>query len=121
MLSNMLKMRRPRSSCACSKYYPGLSCPFIDSVVSNNSVSEGPDQTARMRRLIWFLSARICLKSRFRRARPNYILWRNKKNKINILTNLLSGTNPLNVFQYLGIILYNEMIGCMQLLMHMYD
>ena len=32
--------------------------------------SEGPDQTARMRRLIWALAVRICPKARFRIAQP---------------------------------------------------
>ena len=31
---------------------------------------EGPDQTARMRRLIWAFLVRICRKTRFRMARP---------------------------------------------------
>ena len=33
------KIRRFRSSCACTKYHPGLCSPFIHSVVSNDSVS----------------------------------------------------------------------------------
>ena len=43
--------------------------------------SEGPDQTARMRKLIWAFAARICPKTRFRLARPtcygsyNYIFF----------------------------------------------
>ena len=32
--------------------------------------SEGPDQTARMRRLILALAVRICQKARFRMPRP---------------------------------------------------
>ena len=32
--------------------------------------SEGPDQTARMRRLIWAFAVRICPKTRFRMALP---------------------------------------------------
>ena len=32
--------------------------------------SEGPDQTARMRRLIWAFPVRLCPKARFRMARP---------------------------------------------------
>ena len=32
--------------------------------------SGGPDQTARMRRLIWAFAVRICTKARFRMARP---------------------------------------------------
>ena len=32
--------------------------------------SEGPDQTARMRSLIWAIAVRICPKTRFRVARP---------------------------------------------------
>ena len=34
---------------------------------------EGPDQTARMRRLIWAFAVRICLKTRFRIAGPIFI------------------------------------------------
>ena len=35
--------------------------------------SEGPDQTARMRRLIWAFAGRICPeKTRFRMARPKF-------------------------------------------------
>ena len=33
---------------------------------------EGPDQTVRMRRLSWAFAVRICLKTRFRIARPSY-------------------------------------------------
>ena len=32
--------------------------------------SEDPDQTARMRRLIWVFALRICLKTGFRMVRP---------------------------------------------------
>ena len=31
---------------------------------------EGPDQSARMRKLIWDFAVRICPKTRFRMARP---------------------------------------------------
>ena len=34
--------------------------------------SKGPDQTARMRSLIWAFADRICAKKRFRMARPIY-------------------------------------------------
>ena len=37
--SNMLKMCRFRSSCACAKYHPGLHSLIIHSVVSSDSVS----------------------------------------------------------------------------------
>ena len=37
--SNKHKMHRFRSSCACTKYHPGLCSPFIHSEVSNDSVS----------------------------------------------------------------------------------
>ena len=71
-------MRRFKSSWSCAKYHPGLCSPIIHSLVSNDSVSgqEGPDQTARMRRLIWAFVVRICLKTHFRMARPVYVcLW----------------------------------------------
>ena len=44
---------------------------FIHSIVSNYSVtdSEGPDQTARMRRLIWAFAVPICPSTRFLMAR----------------------------------------------------
>ena len=37
--SNKCKMRRFRSSCAFAKYHPGISSPFIHSVVSDDSDS----------------------------------------------------------------------------------
>ena len=37
------------------------------------AVSEGSDQTARMRRLIWAFAVRICPKISFHKARPIYI------------------------------------------------
>ena len=40
MPSNMRKMRRFRSCCACAKYHSGLSSPVKHSVVSNDSVGE---------------------------------------------------------------------------------
>ena len=42
--------------------------------------SEGPDQTARMRRLIWAFAVRICTKTSFRMARA-FICWSSKKKK----------------------------------------
>ena len=33
--------------------------------------SEGPDQTARMRRLLWAFAVRICPRTQFRKPRPN--------------------------------------------------
>ena len=59
MLSSMRKICGFTSSCACAcacaEYHPGLCSPLIHSVVFNDSVSgsEGPEQIARMRRLIW--------------------------------------------------------------------
>ena len=73
--SDLCKIRRFTSSSACVKYHPGLRPPFIHSVVSNDSiqaVSEGPDQTARMRRLVWAFAVRIYQKSHFLFARANY-------------------------------------------------
>ena len=35
--------------------------------------SEGPDQTAHPRSLIWAFAVRICLKTHFRMARPIYM------------------------------------------------
>ena len=37
--SNMRKMRRFRSSCACAKHHSGHCSPFIHSIVSNASIS----------------------------------------------------------------------------------
>ena len=73
-LSNMHKMRRFRSSCACAKYHPGLCSQFFHSVVFTDSVagSEDLNQIARMRRFIWTYVVRICPETRFRRARPIY-------------------------------------------------
>ena len=42
--------------------------------------SEGPDQTARLRSLIWTFAVRICPKTRFRIARPIYCV--RKKNDV---------------------------------------
>ena len=39
--------------------------------------SKGPDQTARMRRLIWAFTVRICPKTRFRMARLIYMIIKN--------------------------------------------
>ena len=65
--SNMRKIRRFRSSCSCAEYRPGLGshshilwCPMI--LLAD---SAGPDQTARMHRLIWVFAVRIYPKIRF--------------------------------------------------------
>ena len=62
---------------ACANYHTDHCSPFITftfCIVSNDSVSssEGPDQTARMRRLIWAFAVRICPKTRFCRVRVIY-------------------------------------------------
>ena len=63
------------SSCACVKYNPSICSPFIHSVVSNDSASgQSPDQTVRMCRLIWAFAVCIYPKTRFRMARPIYLL-----------------------------------------------
>ena len=63
------------SSCACVKYNPGLCSPFIHYVVSNDSASgQSPDQTVRMCRLIWAFAVCIYPKTRFRMARPIYLI-----------------------------------------------
>ena len=56
------------------KVSSGPYSPFIHSVVSMVLLadSEGPDQTARMRRLISAFDVRICPKARFRMPRPSY-------------------------------------------------
>ena len=59
-----------RLSCASAKYLSGVSSPSIHSVVSNDSVSGDPDQTARNRRLILAVAVRVCLKKYFRMVRP---------------------------------------------------
>ena len=38
VFSSMRKMRRFRSSCGSAKYYPSLCSPFINTIVSNDSV-----------------------------------------------------------------------------------
>ena len=65
--SKMRKMRKFRSSCACAKYHPGICSPLVMILFAD---SKGPDQTARMRRLIWAFSVRICPKARFCIALP---------------------------------------------------
>ena len=52
------------SSHACAKYHPDICIlQYPMSIVAD---SECPDQTARMRRLIWDFAIRICPKTRFR-------------------------------------------------------
>ena len=67
-------MHRLRSSYICAKYHPGLCSPFIHSVASREMIlladSEGPDQTAQMRKLIWAFSVRLYPKTRLSMARP---------------------------------------------------
>ena len=64
------------SSRACVKSHPGIFSPLIRSIVSNDSVSdsEGPDHIARMRRLIWAFTVRICPNTRFRMTQPKSLL-----------------------------------------------
>ena len=67
--SNMHKMC---ISCACAKYHLGLYYPsYILYLIILLADNEGPDQTARMRRLIWALAVRICPKTLFRMAQPS--------------------------------------------------
>ena len=56
------------------KVYPGISSQFMHSVLSIDSVSdsEGPDQTARKRRLIWAFTVRKCPKTRIRMTQSLY-------------------------------------------------
>ena len=62
---------------ACAKSYLGIFSPLKHSTISNESADiEGPDQTARMRRLIWAFAVRICPKTRFRMARSIYRIYR---------------------------------------------
>ena len=55
--------------------------------------SEGPDQTARMRSLIWALAVRIYPKTRFRMASPFYILY-----IAQTLLSIISIQTPLLIF-----------------------
>ena len=52
------------SSCACARSHPGLYSPLIHSIVSSDSESdsEGSDQTAHSRSLIWAFAVRACPK-----------------------------------------------------------
>ena len=65
------KCSDPDSSHACAKYYPGRCSQFLHSVVPTVLLEdgEGPDQNARICRLIWAFAVRICPKTRFRMAR----------------------------------------------------
>ena len=62
------------SSRACAKSHPVTFSPLIHSIclIILLADSEGPDQTARTRRLIWAIAVRICPKTRFRMNRHNY-------------------------------------------------
>ena len=53
--SNMPKMNRFRSSCACAKYHLDLCFQFIHSIVSNDSVTgqRSPDQANRRHVFAW--------------------------------------------------------------------
>ena len=74
--SNMCRNVRVTSSCTyyctCAKSHPGICSPLKHSVVSNDlfANSEGPDQTERMRSLIWAFAVRIYPKTCFGMARP---------------------------------------------------
>ena len=63
--SNMRKIRKSRSSCACSKNHLGLCTPFIHSVIANDSVCGQwrPWSDCAMRSLIWAFASRICPKT----------------------------------------------------------
>ena len=69
-------MRKFRLSRAWAKYHSGLCSPFVYSVYPMILIAdrEGPDQTARMRRLIWVFAVCICPQIRFRLARPIWFL-----------------------------------------------
>ena len=69
---------------ALNSYF--LSCPMIR--LEDN---EDPDQTARMRRLVWAFAVRICTKTRFRLARPIYL---NESTKV-VLGNTSKNENEL--------------------------
>ena len=47
-----------RSTCACASYYPGSYILWFPMILLADS--EGSDQTARIRRLIWAFAVRIC-------------------------------------------------------------
>ena len=65
-------MRKMCISCACAKYHLGLYYPsYILYPIILLADNEGPDQTARMLRLIWALAVRICPKTLFRMAQSN--------------------------------------------------
>ena len=70
--SSMCKMCGFTSSCTFSKSHPVISSPSKHSIISSDYFmdSEGPDQTARMCKLIWAFVSRICPKICFRRALP---------------------------------------------------
>ena len=57
-----------QTSRACAKFHPGVCLECIHSIMSNDS--EGPDQTARVRRLISAFAVRICPKTHLCMARP---------------------------------------------------
>ena len=70
MPSNVCKMCRFRSFCACAKYQTGICSPLIHLIVSNDSDREGPDKTTWMHRLIWAFAVCIYPKTHFHMALP---------------------------------------------------
>ena len=70
--SSMRKMCGFTPSCTCSKSHPEIqySSPLMQYPMILFADSEGPNQTARMRRLIWAFAVCICHKTRFRMERP---------------------------------------------------
>ena len=68
---------RFRSSCACTKYHPGLCSWVMHSTVSMILLadSEGSDQTVWICRLIWAFAVGICPKTCFRFGVANFMFY----------------------------------------------
>ena len=86
LYGKMYTLSRPRKAKKClracakcadshhpahTKSHPGICSPLKHSIMSSDSAdSEGPDQTAHARSLIWAVAVCICLKTCFCMARP---------------------------------------------------
>ena len=71
------------AQCLIRAFY--LHCYILQNPMILAADSEGPDQTARMRSLIWAFALRICPKTRFRVARPIYSCMYNMTHAIFLL------------------------------------
>ena len=58
-----MRQRRPRSACASAQSDQGLQCPLTE--LLDTAESKGPDDTLRLRRMIWIFAFGACSKAVF--------------------------------------------------------